>query len=295
MRIGKLNVVKGRKTTDSEPGFSMSFDRSWLSNRGLFDNIESDSIELISAPAQTNQQPVTKNAVDEKNISELLGTFGNMMESSFYDDFWPSELLPRKSFFPIHPVPMKIMNWKRFVHSNRDPITEDQMNELIKRFRFVHVENVRENFSKNFADFLIKAIDHYHIDVKEFILKSDAYVPNAVGFEHYDLNFQGDVQEKNWNEADTQFVILHELRHIMQYLKGWLQCTGDALFYKGQRCIPAHMTMDYNTTPCEYDANRFTMASPLWTKQDLCVFWSIPLDVAGASEAQYNRWNEYDG
>jgi hypothetical protein len=292
----KLSVVKARKITDTN--FKIPTDTNFRMFDYVDEALNGDWKKLykdtgFSLEGTNAVVPTDTPTLDGENIRAML----NAITKSLTDAL-------NGHLYDVNPVPRPTMDWLDWKHAigwrdavrtNTDQITDSQLDELKKRFLFVETRTVLENFSRKFADFLIKAVDYYNIDVSAFGLKSDAYVDNRVNFEKpYHINFEGDVQ-RPYSEGDTQFVILHELRHVMQHLRGWLLPDHKGLFYKGERCLPAYLVNNYNSTPAEYDANRFTMASPLWTNKNLSEFWSIPINAAKASEAQYNRWNEKDG
>lgn len=160
-------------------------------------------------------------------------------------------------------------------------------NELRKRFKGVST-NIFEWNSLKSLKFLNSVLDFYKINVSDFLLGVEKENPsNYIIWSSRILSLSnsnpvmlesGKIALKKFSFEESKFFILHELRHILQYRKGYMTDNNIESYWnvQGEQHMITHETrkflmetsiISYNELPWELDANMFALMSSFVNKQ----------------------------
>jgi len=142
------------------------------------------------------------------------------------------------------------------------------MSDLKTLFKSVE-DSYFVNNSREIDSVLYDAIIEYKVDVSEIILRSLA---DYEDFSAYNITQKELVlYTKNFTVEDAVFILLHELKHIVQNASGKFGTSNDtypAMVWEGKKfplAVNAYLFENdpilYNSLPWELDANRFALNS----------------------------------
>jgi hypothetical protein len=182
-----------------------------------------------------------------------------------------------------------------------EPMRHEQYMNLRGKFKEV-CSTVRLAFSARFTQFLIETIDYYGIDVSKYELLRNPKIDCVTCDPYFNtksLNYRGDRMGGPETWGDFQFIILHELRHVMQINFGWLRFTAVGTYWKHSfQDGKANVNLmhqnprKYNELPQEFDAHMFAINSLLAT--DSPIYWKEVVDAA-KEQAKTKPWTEHYG
>lgn len=189
---------------------------------------------------------------------------------------------------------------RRLIHFRRDVPPRNRLKNY-----FTVEQGFYEKASADLQDFILEVLDRYGIRTENWHLSSDPFYPPSIGT--YLTLFGDTIRKVNLVEThyantidDLKFMVLHELRHVEQMNRGWLQHVrhgNEAItLWKGkvvgctlQDC--GNSIHDYNMLPQELDANIFAVQSGLF---DIHSAHSYMSNIQVGMKHSH-RWTEKDG
>lgn len=187
MPIGKSSAENLPETTHTKINFS---------------EIDIDPTIISSEVEQRNFQT---NSISNSDIVDIFKNIHTVMDRVLrYEPF-----RPRTVSQPIN------IHWARHNLNTVSEKLKSQFGSISKNFSVPSI----------IMDFLPQAIDEMGLNVKDYFLASERSEPPSVGIRFDFKMFLNVWPELRCTDDDIRFMILHELRHIQQLERGWLEMT----------------------------------------------------------------------
>jgi len=171
--------------------------------------------------------------------------------------------------------------------------TTDIPQALLNRFAWVDPTFCRHG-APRLQNFLMAALDEMKVNVSQYHLMCDTNAHCSTGILEGRIPFLNLYDCWMATTDDIRFMVLHELRHIQQVERGWLQFGEKKSSWMGCAVEGNADTIghyNYCRLPQELDASCFAISHPMVDRHN-CHLYS---ETVQAANQNIHRWNESSG